>query len=103
MGTLPKTSLSIKVGILTGLTCFLSLFAGLYGEPCMQLADEVARNFPVLAALNPAKVITDAFYCLYYYDSLAPFAGKALTLVAMAAVLFGLSALFMRRQRYASL
>ena len=103
LGTLPKTSLSIKVGILTGLTCFLSLFAGLYGEPCMQLADEVARNFPVLAALNPAKVITDAFYCLYYYDSLAPFAGKALTLVAMAAVLFGLSALFMRRQRYASL
>ena len=53
--------------------------------------------------LNPAKVVTDLFYSLYYYDSLAPFAQKAGILLAMAAVLFAVSALFVRRQRYASL
>ena len=93
----------MKTGLLTALTCFLSLFAGLYGEPCMALADSIARSFPALASINPAKVITDVFYSLYYYDSLVPFAQKIGILLAMAAALFAVSALFIRRQRYASL
>ncbi|MFR5091415.1 MAG: hypothetical protein ACLTDR_04730 [Adlercreutzia equolifaciens] len=55
-----------KTGILTGVVCLLSLFTGLYGEPCMELADMVSREFPVLASLNPAKAICDMFYSLYY-------------------------------------
>ena len=69
IGALPKMSLPAKSGILTGATCFLSLFAGLYGEPCMQLADSIARAFPITATLNPAKLTTDLFYSLYYYDA----------------------------------
>lgn len=103
LGSLPKIGLGVKEGLLTGITCFLSLFAGLYGEPCMELADNIARSYPVLAALNPAKVVTDVFYSLYYYDSLIPFAQKAGILLAMTAVLFAGSTLFVRRQRYASL
>ncbi len=103
IGALPKLSLSSKSGILTGATCFLSLFAGLYGEPCMELADMIARQAPLLAALNPAKVVTDLFYSLYYYDALGPFAGKVGMLFAQAAVLFAASAVFVRKQRYASL
>lgn len=103
LGSLPKIGFGVKSGILTGVTCLLSLFAGLYGEPCMQLADQIAREAPVFAAINPAKVVTDAFYSLYYYDSLTPFAEKAGILLIMAAVLFAVSALFVRRQRYASL
>ena len=57
----------------------------------------------MLAAVNPAKVVTDAFYSLYYYDSLVPFAEKAGILLIMTVVLFAVSALFVRRQRYASL
>lgn len=103
LGSLPKVKLNTKTGILTGITCFLALFAGLYGEPCMELADNVARSYPMLAALNPAKVVTDTFYSLYYYDSLVPFVEKAGILLIMTVVLFVISALFMRRQRYASL
>ena len=103
LGSLPKVGMGVKTGLLTALTCFLSLFAGLYGEPCMELADSITRNYPLLASMNPAKVVTDLFYSLYYYDSLAPFAQKAGILLAMAAVLFAVSALFVRRQRYASL
>lgn len=103
IGSIPKIALGTKIGSLTALTCFLSLFAGLYGEPCMQLADSITRSFPLLASINPAKVVADLFYSLYYYDSLDPFFGKAMILLIMAVVLFGASALFMRRQRYASL
>lgn len=103
LGSLPKIGFGVKTGLLTGLTCLLSLFAGLYGEPCMDLADQIAREAPVLAAVNPAKVVTDAFYSLYYYDSLVPFAEKAGILFIMTVALFAVSALFVRRQRYASL
>lgn len=103
LGALPKISLGVKSGLLTGITCLLSLFAGLYGEPCMELADRIAREVPVLAAVNPARVVTDLFYSLYYYDSFAPFAEKIGTLLIMTVVLSAVSVLFVRRQRYASL
>lgn len=103
LGSLPKVGMGVKTGLLTGATCLLSLFAGLYGEPVMKMADQMARDYPLLASLNPAKVVTDTFYSLYYYDSLAPFAGKIGILLAMTAVVFAVSALFMRRQRYASI
>lgn len=103
LGSLPKLGMGVKSGLLTGITCLLSLFAGLYGEPVMEMADKLARDFPVLASLNPAKVVTDTFYSLYYYDSLAPFVGKIGLLLAMTVVVFAVSAVFMRRQRYASL
>ncbi len=103
MGSLPKIDVGSKTGILTGLVCLLSLFTGLYGESCMALADTVARDFPLLSSLNPAKAICDVFYSLYYYDGLDVFAGNMAVLGAFAVALFALSALFMRRQRYASL
>lgn len=103
LGALPKIDLGSKTGILTGVVCLLSLFTGLYGEPCMELADLVAREFPVLASLNPAKAICDMFYSLYYYDGLEVFAANVAEIGVFAAVLFAAGALLMRRQRYASL
>ncbi|MFR7750520.1 MAG: hypothetical protein ACLU1W_07165 [Collinsella sp.] len=54
MGTLPvKGGKASKSGILTGfatITC--ALFAGLYGEPAMALADDVARACPAECWLN---------------------------------------------------
>ena len=58
LGSLPKLDVGSKTGILTGVVCLLSLFTGLYGEPCMELADMVSREFPVLASLKPAKAST---------------------------------------------
>ena len=103
LGAVPKVDVNGKSGILTGIVCTLSLFAGLYGQPCMTLADDIAQRWPALAAANPAKVICDMFYSLYYYDGLEVFAAKVAILVAMTAVLFAVAALLMRRQRYASL
>ena len=43
------------------------------------------------------------FYSLYYYDGLEVFAGNVALIGLFSAALFAVGALFMRRQRYASL
>lgn len=89
-----------RSGILTGLTCLMSLFAGLYGEPCMELADSVVAAVPAMSWINPARLICDEFYSLYYYESLGPFWLRAAACAAFAAALLGLAAALFRRQRY---
>ena len=103
VGAMPAIPLSAKGGVLTGVTCLLSLFAGLYGTPAMRLADQVAREAPWAAAVNPAKQVTDLFYSLYVYTDLGPFFQTLGVLLAITAVLAIAAALLMRRQRYASL
>lgn len=103
VSAIPKLSGDAKSGILTGIVCFASLFAGLYGQPTMQLADDLAVQFPLLSLVNPASQIAQSFYAIMYYDSLAPYAFHLAVLLGMAVVLFMLSVRSLRRQRYASL
>lgn len=103
ISAIPKVPESGKSGILTGIVCFASLFAGLYGQPTMELADMISKNFPAIDYVNPAAQISQAFYSIMYFDALAPMAGHLAVLLVMALVLFALSAQSLRRQRYASL
>lgn len=103
LGALPKIGTGVKSGILTGVTCFAALFAGLYGQPTMELADAVNAAVPALAYCNPATQIAEAFYSVMYYDTWIRLVQHVGVLVLMAAILFAVSALFIRRQRYASL
>lgn len=81
-----------RAGMVTALSCLASLFAGLYGEGAMQLSDSLAQAWPPSAWVNPARLITDQFYALYYYDSLAPFALRAAACVAASVALMGVVA-----------
>ena len=57
VGALPgRMGSDSRRGILTALTCLLSLFAGLYGEPTMELADTIAQALPAATWLNPVDV-----------------------------------------------
>lgn len=98
-----RGGVSTGSGILTGLTCVLSVFAGLYGKPVMELADSIARAVPLSTWVNPVRLVCDLFYSLYYYESLAPFATRLLACLAFGALLFGLAAPLFRRQRHAHL
>ncbi len=89
--------------MLTGIVCFASMFAGLYGQPTMQLADAIAASAPWTTWINPAAQIAQAFYSVMYYDSLGPLLTHIAALLVMSAVLLGLSVRSLRRQRYASL
>lgn len=103
MGALPGLSPTTKNTLLTVLTMGLSVPAGLFGTPSLELSDWLWANLPWVQAINPAAQVGEAFYRLAYYDSLAPFATSVASLVVIAAVLLGVAALFMRRQRYARL
>ncbi len=100
IGAIPSMPTPGKEGLATGITCLCALFAGLYGEPSMQLADQIAQNAPWAALINPAAQAANAFYDLTYYDSLAPFFLTMCVLLVMAAAFFVVAAVLMRRQNY---
>lgn len=103
LGSIPRINEGVKGGLLSGLVCFASLFAGLYGSPVMKMADSLNAAVPALQFVNPAVQISQAFYSIMYYDTYQRTTEHVLVLLAMAAALFAVSALFVRRQRYASL
>lgn len=101
VGALPgKLERDSRSGLLTAATCLLSLFAGLYGAPAMQLADAVARAFPAAAWLNPVCLIRDMFYSVYYYDTLAPFTLRLLACCGIAVALLAGATWLLRRSAH---
>ena len=66
----------------------------------MAFADSVQRAVPGLQYLNPAKQVTNLFYDLLYYDSLAPFARTVGVLSAMSAIALGAAAFELRKVSY---
>lgn len=101
VGALPiPAGISARSGILTALTCVLSLFAGLYGTAAMELADNLARALPWTSWVNPTKLVCDTFYALYYYTSLAPFAARVAACVVGAFALLAVAGAIFRRQSY---
>lgn len=91
---------TVKTAIIIASTLILCFMAGLMVGGINYL---IEQSLPVLAWLNPAARIVDAFYCLYYYDTLSRFALDIGVLLAMAAVMFGSAALMLRRKTYESI
>ena len=101
VGTLPvKGGKASKSGILTGFATTCALFAGLYGEPAMALADDVAHACPAECWFNPVKLICDMFNRLYFFEDLGPFAVRAGALVLMALLFVAAATLIFGRSRY---
>ena len=100
IGAIPKMPDGAKHGLASGIACTLSLFSGLYGQFAMSLSDWIARNAPVLAAINPAQQVTDLFYDILYYDGYRPFIATCLRLLAMSVAFLAVGVLMLRRQRH---
>ena len=100
IGSLPKLTSGVKIGITTALSCVLSIFSGLYGTGAMNLSDWTQRTAPGFAIVNPTQQITNLFYDLLHYDSYAPSLRTSGILLAMTVLALTLSTIFLRRQRY---
>ena len=100
IGSLPKLTSGVKIGITTALSCVLSIFSGLYGTGAMNLSDWTQRNAPGFAIVNPTQQIMNLFYDLLHYDSYAPSLRTSGILLAMTVLALTLSTIFLRRQRY---
>ena len=95
-----KTNDNVKTGVIIAVTmlgCFLS---GMMGITMKYIVD---KNVPIVNKLNPASMITDGFYSLYYYDTLNRFYFNVGSLLLFALLLIGLSMYQLRRQTYDSI
>ena len=100
MGAIPKLPTETKVGLVIGIDCTLSAFIGLYGSMTMDLNNAIQEHAPILHLLNPVKQVSNLFYDIVYYDSLAPFARTCGILAIMAALFLTTCGLLLRKQRY---
>lgn len=95
-----KTNDNVKTGIVISITmlgCFLS---GMMGITMKYIID---KNIPIINKLNPASMITDGFYSLYYYDTLDRFYFNIISLLIFAFIMISISIFNLRRQKYDSI
>ncbi|WP_414732592.1 ABC transporter permease [Acetobacterium carbinolicum] len=95
-----KKGEGVIVGILIGSTMTMSFLAGMMSSDIKYL---VITKVPILSYLNPASLITDSFYALYYYNTHTQFFTNLLLLGAFTLLFSTITYLVLRRQKYASL
>lgn len=92
-----KTSDNLKTGIIISFTMFGCFLSGMMGVTMKYMID---KNFPIINKLNPASMITDGFYALYYYDTLDRYFFDLASLFVFSLVLIIVSIFSLRRQQY---
>ncbi len=95
-----KASENTKTGILLAVTMFGCFLSGMMGITMKYVVD---KNIPFLNQINPANLITDGFYALYYYDTTERFYKNVVSLILITILLIGTSIIFLRRQTYDNL
>lgn len=100
VGSFSKIGEGPKVGIIIGsvmTSCFLS---GLMNN---NMPYTVQKNCPIISEINPATLISNSFYCLTFYKDYGMYIKNMITLIVIAISLLVISAMMMRRRKYASL
>ena len=100
VASLFKKSEGVKVGIILGVTMFYSFLSGMMGMNLKYYIDTYAT---ILNKVNPAAMITDGFYALYYYDTPTRFNYNITSLLIYSGVLIIISYIGLRRQKYDSI
>lgn len=100
IGSVFKTSENSKTGILLAITMTGCFFSGMMGVTLKYVID---KNIPFLNKINPANMITDGYYALYYYTGLERFWFNIASLLVLAFILIVISFFSLRRQKYDSI
>ena len=95
-----KKSPGFKVGVILAINLFGCFLAGMMNIDIKYI---VQTKFPILSYINPANLITDGLYSLYYYDTLDRYFVNLGILSIFAIVFCILTYLIIRRQKYASI
>lgn len=99
-GSLTKLSLNIKMSLTVVLTLFPSFFAGLMFANMKNIMEQ---HVPFINRINPAAVLSDAYYCMGVYQDMDRFARCIATLAIMSILLLTAAFLGVRRERYDSI
>lgn len=97
VGSIIKSKENTKIGILLGITMFGCFLSGMMGISMKYIID---KNIPIINKINPAALITDGFYSLYYYDTLNRYWFNIISLTIISLILILISINSLRRQKY---
>ena len=100
IGSIGRMGEGIKVGILLAISMSCSFLAGLMNNTMKNIVEQHA---PVINRINPAALISDAFYCINVYNDTARYTRNLITLSIMCVVLIFASFCLVRRERYDSI
>jgi ABC-2 type transport system permease protein len=100
VGSVVKKSEGLKIAILIAVTNIGSFLAGMM---FVNMKYIIEKNIPILSYLNPATLITDGFYSLYYYNTHQRFFINISILTVLSIAFCFTTYFIIRRQRYASL
>ena len=100
VSSLIKTNENAKTGILVGITMLMCFMSGMMGITMKYIID---KNVRVLNLINPASMITDGFYSLYYYDTFNRYYFNVISSLVFSVVMLLISYSSLRRQRYDSI
>ena len=95
-----RLAVGLREGLLVGSSLLMSFLAGLmFGN----MKDVIAHYAPILNKVNPAALISDAFYSISVYENPARYLENLLLLALITAALTGVSFIQLGRDRYDSL
>lgn len=100
VGTLLKSNENTKTGIVIAISMAGCFFSGMMGITMKYVVD---TNIPFLNKINPASMITDGFYSLYYYETMDRYFFDLMSLLIFAGIMICLSFTGLRRQTYDSI
>jgi ABC-2 type transport system permease protein len=100
IGAVIKKSDGVKTAVLIALSMTLTFLSGLMWGDIKYI---IANSVPILSYVNPANLIADAFYSLYYYNTHARFFINIGLLFSFSIVFYLVVYFVMRRQKYASI
>ena len=100
VSTVFKSSENSKTGIILTISMTCVFFAGMMGVTMKYIID---KNIPILNKINPANMITDGLYSLYYYDTFNRYFFDIASLLLISILLVILSYNSLRRQQYDSI
>lgn len=99
LGCVSRLSINAKMGLCVLFTLLPGFLAGLmFG----QIKDIIEHHCPILNRINPAAVLSDAFYCIGVYDDKERLLQNLLLLGIMSVVMITAAYLAVRRERYDS-
>lgn len=100
IGSIGKLSVAAKEAIAVAFSLFACFLSGLMIADMRMI---VELHCPIVNKINPAVMISDAFYALNVYDTYERFTGNLISMLILSAVFIVGGILLGRRKQYASL
>lgn len=100
VGSIGKMAEGGKIGIMLAVSMISSVLSGLMVG---NMKDIVETHAPIINRINPAALISDAFYCLNVYNDMGRYIQNMATMAVMSIFMIFLSFMIVRRERYDSI